>query len=44
MSRAVPEGTAGVAMNPERKDIATEICLRTLKMPRNPTAYEAPQH
>ena len=33
-----------LAMDPELKGIATEIRLRTRKMLRNPTAYEAPQH
>ena len=33
-----------MAMNPELKDIATEVRTRTQKMLRNPTAYEAPQH
>jgi len=37
---------AGIALavNPELKDIATEIRNRTQAMLRNPTAYEAPQH
>lgn len=33
-----------MAVNPELKDIATEIRLRTRKILRNPTAYEAPEH
>jgi len=33
-----------MAMNPEIKDIATEMRARTHKMLRSPTAYEAPQH
>jgi hypothetical protein len=33
-----------MAMNPELKGIATEIRVRTQKVLRNPTAYEAPQH
>ena len=33
-----------MAINPELKDIATEIRLRTQKILRNPTAYEAPRH
>ena len=33
-----------MAVNPELKDIATEIRARTHKVLRNPTAYEAPQH
>ncbi|MFH1923712.1 MAG: hypothetical protein ABIP48_27955, partial [Planctomycetota bacterium] len=37
---------SGIAMavNPELKEIATEIRTRTQAMLRNPTAYEAPQH
>ena len=33
-----------MAINPELKEIATEIRTRTQAMLRNPTAYEAPQH
>ena len=33
-----------MAINPELKGIATEIRLRTQKILRNPTAYEAPRH
>ena len=33
-----------MAMNPELKEIATEIRARTQQVLRNPTAYEAPQH
>jgi hypothetical protein len=33
-----------VAVNPELKDIATEIRARTQAILRNPTAYEAPRH
>jgi hypothetical protein len=33
-----------MAMNPELKEIATELRARTQKVLRNPTAYEAPQH
>ena len=37
---------AGIALavNPELKDIATEIRARTQAILRNPTAYEAPRH
>ena len=37
---------AGIAMavNPELKDIATEIRARTQAILRNPTPYEAPRH
>jgi hypothetical protein len=37
---------SGIAMtmNPELKEVATEIRTRTQAMLRNPTAYEAPQH
>jgi len=33
-----------MAMDPELKGIAAEIRVRTQKILRNPTAYEAPQH
>ena len=33
-----------MAVNPELKDIASEIRTRTHKILRNPTAYEAPEH
>ncbi len=33
-----------MAVNPELKDIATDLRARTQKILRNPTAYEAPQH
>jgi hypothetical protein len=33
-----------LAMNPELKDVATEIRARTQTMLRNPTPYEAPRH
>jgi hypothetical protein len=33
-----------MAVNPELKDIATDLRARTQRILRNPTAYEAPQH
>jgi hypothetical protein len=33
-----------LAVNPDVKDVATEIRNRTQAILRNPTAYEAPQH